>query len=187
MKQPSCKYCGSHSHYSYMCFQNPKRGQAIRRKYSKYKEGTVPKKDKLLHNEKDLDRRRIIMELDKYCSWIVRLRASDKWGVVSCYTCGKRIPWKAAHCCHFISRRFGGTRFDFENLKPGCERCNVALHGNLEVYRQKLSREIGEEGIARLEKNKNNKIPTVKLEEMLDGLKKEYKNLVEEKQKPLQK
>lgn len=183
-KQITCKYCGSHSHYSYMCFKNPKRRSAIKRKYSGYRAGVVPKRDKLLHNEKSLDRRRLIMELDKYCSWVVRLKASDKYGVVCCYTCGKKIPWKTAHCCHYISRRYGGTRFDFDNLHAGCEFCNVTLHGNLEKYKEHLLRDIGQDGIDKLEQNKNKKIPTSELKEMLENVKSEYKILVEEKKKP---
>ena len=180
-KQPTCKHCGSHSHWSYMCFQNPKRKSAIKRKYSQYKAGKVPKRDKLLSDEKSLDRKRLILELDRYCSLCVRLGASNRYGVVSCYTCGKKIPWRQAHCCHFISRRFGGTRFDFQNLRAGCENCNVALHGNLEVYRQRLAREIGEKAIAELEMKKNNKISTPELKEMLEIVKQKYKNIVEEK------
>lgn len=181
MKQPTCKICGSHSHYTYMCFQNPKRKAALKRKYSEFKAGKVPKRDKLLSNEKSLNRKRLILELDKYCSLYVRLKASNKYGVLSCYTCGKRIPWKTAHCCHFISRRFGGTRFDFDNLRAGCETCNVALHGNLEVYRKNLVKEIGEKAVDNLEQKKNQKIPTPDLEALLEEVKQKYKNLVAEK------
>lgn len=180
MKIPKCKICGG-PHYAYMCFQNPKRKYALKRKYSSYKAGVKPKKDKLLSNEKSLDRRRLTMELDKYCSWIVRLKASDKYGKITCYTCGKKIPWKMAHCCHFISRRYGGTRFDFDNLKAGCEYCNVALHGNLEAYRNHLLRDIGQAGIDNLEKKKMQKITTPELSSMLEKLKKDYKDLVEQK------
>lgn len=184
MKTPKCSICGG-PHYAYMCFQNPKRKYVIKRKYSGYKQGVKPKKDKLLKDEKSLNRRRLILELDKYCSWIVRLKASDKYGVITCYTCGKRVPYKMAHCCHYISRRYGGTRFDFDNLRAGCEYCNVALHGNLEKYKEHLLRDIGQDGIDKLEQNKNKKIPTPELKELLEKIKSEYKRIVEEKKKVL--
>lgn len=137
MKEVVCKNCGAKTHWTYQCWKNPrKRKYAIKRKYSGYKQGVKPKKDKLLRDEKSLNRRRLILELDKYCSWIVRLKASDKYGVITCYTCGKRIPYKMAHCCHYISRRYGGTRFDFDNLRAGCEYC---LTGEAELYREDFS------------------------------------------------
>lgn len=180
MKTPKCKICGG-PHYAYMCFQNPKRKYAIKRKYSGYKQGVKPKKDKLLRDEKSLNRRKLILELDKYCSWIVRLKASDKYGVITCYTCGKRVPYKMAHCCHYISRRYGGTRFDFDNLRAGCEYCNVALHGNLEEYRTRLISDIGINKVRDLEMKKNRKISTPELSELLSKLKKEYKELLAQK------
>lgn len=180
MKAPKCKICGG-PHYAYMCFQNPKRKYALKRKYSGYKAGVKPKRDKLLSNEKNLDRRRLTLELDKFCSLYVRLKASNKYGVLSCYTCGKRIPWKTAHCCHFISRRFGGTRFDLDNLRAGCEYCNVALHGNLEVYKSNLIKEIGEERVNKLNIKKSQKISTPDLEKLLADIKQKYENLVAEK------
>lgn len=179
-KTPKCRICGG-PHYAYMCFKNPKRKTAIKRKYSAYKRGVKPKKDKLLRTEKNLDRRLLIMELDKYCSWIVRIKASDKNGIVSCYTCGKRLPWKVVHNGHFKSRQFDGTRFDFDNMRPQCEVCNITLHGNIEKYREKLIKEIGEERVDNLNLKKSRKISTSELKEMLEDLKAQYKELIEEK------
>ena len=86
-----------------------------------------------------------------------------------------------AHCCHYISRRYGGTRFDFDNLRAGCEHCNVALHGNLEEYKTRLISDIGENKVRDLEMKKNRKISTPELSELLSKLKKEYKELLAEK------
>lgn len=63
--------------------------------------------------------------------------------------------------------------------------CNVALHGNLEEYRKHLLKDIGQDGINKLEQNKNKKIPTPELKEMLENVKSEYKKIVEEKKKVL--
>lgn len=177
MKIPKCPICGG-SHYKTFCYRNPRRKSILKQRYKK---GVASKNDTLLRNEKSLDRRKLIMELDKYCSWIVRLKASNEFGMINCYTCGKKIPINQAHCCHFISRRFGGTRFDFDNLRAGCENCNVVLRGNLEVYKKKLTKELGEEAIERLEQKKNLKIPTPELETLLKKVRQEYNNLVEQK------
>lgn len=181
-KQITCKYCGSHTHYSYMCFQNPKRKSALKRKYSQYKAGKTPKHDKVL-SAQTLDRKRLILELDKYCSLIVRISASDKYGVVNCYTCGKRIPWKLCDNGHYRSRQALQTRWDFLNCHCQCQNCNRLLRGNLSRYREHLVREIGENKVLELETRPAKKISTPELKEMLDDLKLKYKQVVEEKRK----
>ena len=180
-----CKYCGSTLHFSYQCFRNPKRGYAIKKKYEQvYKTGKTPKHDKMLSSQ-SLDRKRLIMELDRYCSLVVRISASNKFGVLSCYTCGKRISYKMCDNGHLKSRQFQGTRFDFDNMRPQCQNCNRTLKGNLVKYREKLAKEIGEERVNALDKKKSQKISTPELEELLKEVKTKYKKLVEEKKKSL--
>lgn len=179
MKIPKCKICGG-PHYKYQCFQNPKRKYALKRKYSEYKAGKTPKRDKVLSSQTS-ERKRLILELDKYCSLITRMSASDKFGVASCYTCGRRIPWKCLDCGHLISRQWLGTRFDFDNMRPCCQYCNRTLHGNLKIYRQNLTHEIGEERVNRLNLKKSVKPSTPQLEEMLQEVKQKYCELIENK------
>lgn len=179
MKTPKCKICGG-PHYKYQCFQNPKRKQALKRKYSEYKKGKVPKREKLLASQTN-PRKRLILELDRYCSLCVRIEASDKFGIASCFTCGKRYPYKMMDNGHYRSRQFGGTRFDFDNMRPQCQNCNRLLHGNLSRYRENLIREIGEERVDALDLKKNNKISTVELENLLVEIKNRYKNDIEKK------
>ena len=181
-KKGKCKFCGSDFHWSYQCRLNPKRGYTIKKKYEQaYKTGKTPKHDKLLSSQ-TLNRKRLIMELDKYCSLIVRISASNQFGILSCYTCGKRIPWKCSDCSHLISRQWLGTRFDFDNMRPCCQFCNRTLHGNLKIYRQNLTREIGEDRVNRLNLKKSSKLSTIQLEEILENIKQEYSSLVEKKQ-----
>ena len=179
MKIPKCKICGG-PHYAYQCFQNPKRKYALKRKYSEYKAGKAPKRDKVLSNQTS-ERKRLILELDKYCSLITRMSASDKFGVASCYTCGRRIPWKCLDCGHYITRQRIGTRFDFDNLRPQCQNCNRLLRGNLEIYKKHLLREIGQKKLDELELKKTNKITTPDLREMLEKVKGDYEVLVKRK------
>ena len=179
-KIPTCKLCGQKGHHKYQCFQNPKRKQAIKRKYSEYKAGKTPKRDKVLSFQ-SLNRKKLIVELDKYCSLITRIKASDKYGVVSCYTCGRRLPWKMTDCSHLISRQWLGTRFDFDNMRSCCQSCNRVLHGNLVIYRKNLINEIGEERVNRLNLKKSTKLSTVELDELLQNIKQQYRKLIEER------
>ena len=184
MKLPKCPICGG-PHYKSFCFKNPKRKKTLARKYKQaYRTGKTPKHDKVL-TKQSLDRKRLIMELDKYCSLIVRISASNQFGIAECYTCGKRIPWKYGDCSHLISRQWGGTRFDLTHLRFCCQHCNRDLHGNLKVFRKKLIKEIGQAKVDELDKKKSRKISTPELQEMLDGMKKKYKNLLEEKKKQI--
>ena len=176
---PKCKICGG-PHYKYQCFQNPKRKYALKRKYSEYKAGKTPRRDKVL-SAQTTARKRLILDLDKYCSLIVRIQASDKFGVASCFTCGRRLPYKMLDNGHFKSRQFVGTRFDFDNMRPQCQNCNRFLKGNLSQYRERLVNEIGEKRVDDLDKKKANKLSTPELEELLKELKLKYKNLIEKK------
>lgn len=180
-RKGKCKYCGSDFHWSYQCRLNPKRGKVLARKYKQaYKTGKTPKHDKLLSNQ-PLDRKRLIMELDRYCSLIVRISASNQFGIAKCYTCGRSIPWKYGDCSHLISRQWGGTRFDLTHLRFCCQHCNRDLHGNLRVFREKLIKEIGQAKVDELDKKKSRKISTPELQEMLDEMKTKYKKLIDER------
>ena len=132
-----CKYCGSTLHFSYQCYQNPKRGKALKRRYEQaYRTGKTPKHDKILANQ-SLDRKRLIMELDKYCSLIVRISASNRFGIAQCYCCGKSIPYKMGDCAHYISRQKMQSRFDIEsNLRINCTTC---LTGDATLYKWDFS------------------------------------------------
>lgn len=134
-KIPKCPLCGG-PHYKYMCFKNPKRGKTLARKYKKaYATGKVNKHDKVLVNQ-TLDRKRLIMELDRYCSLIVRIGASNKYGICSCYTCGKRVPFKLGDNGHYRSRQAMQTRWDFQNCHFQCTTC---LTGDATLYKWDFS------------------------------------------------
>lgn len=180
MKTPKCKICGG-PHYQYQCWKNPKRKSALKRKYNEFKAGKTPKRDKVL-SKQGITRKRLIVELDTYVSKIVRIGASDKFGVASCFTCGRRLPYKMLDCGHYKSRQYVGTRFDFDNVRPQCQNCNRVLHGNIKKYEPLLLREIGEERMNALEMKKTQKISTPDLEELLVKMKQKYKKLLAEKQ-----
>lgn len=71
---------------------------------------------------------------DRLCSWAVRYGEADQNGIVTCITCGKRLPAREAHCCHFIGRACRPLRWDPRNIHGGCPFCNTYLNGNLARY-----------------------------------------------------
>lgn len=174
-KLPVCPICGG-CHYQYACWKNPKRKSAFKAHF-KAVERTQKKKMGNLVSKQENDRKRVVERLDEVVSRYVRQYFADKNGICTCYTCGRRLPWKGMDCSHFISRRFNGTRFDLDNLRACCQHCNRVLHGNLEKYREHLLRDIGEERIRALDRKKNQKISTPELEAMLEEYKDLLKNL----------
>lgn len=62
---------------------------------------------------------------DEITSQYIRQKYADHAGNVTCVTCGKVLPWKEAHCAHYIERAAKGTRWLEENLHPACPSCNV--------------------------------------------------------------
>ena len=142
-KLPTCPYCGKIGHYGYQCYQK-------NRILYQRKKKTTPKPLKTRSNKrlgvkkvnissakkKDQSlRRKLIKDLDKYCSWYTRLSASDKNGIMTCYCCGTRLPWRLGDCAHYCKRSYMGTRWDLDNLKPNCVTCNRYKNGNYTAFK----------------------------------------------------
>ena len=89
-----------------------------------------------------------------YSQW-VRLSASDDNGYCQCYTCKTVKKWSEMECGHYIDRGNKGTRFLPINTHPQCFQCNHEKRGNLDVYRENLVRDYGEEAIQELEAQKH--------------------------------
>lgn len=71
-----------------------------------------------------------IDQADKAYSLLVRLRAADSKGMVTCVTCGVREHWTDVDCGHFIPRQHMATRFDARNTGPQC-RVDNRVRGGL--------------------------------------------------------
>lgn len=185
MKTPKCKYCHKLGHYESSCWKKAwdyrlNRGKMrSKASNSRSKVGLGSKAGKLSSSEQN-ERRKLIKELDSVTSLVVRLDACDGKGMITCYTCGVRIPWKQAHCCHFWKRRRFNTRWDLENLRAGCPRCNVTLNGNYEVYLPKLRKELGEEKYWELSRRAHStqKVTTLEMRELLDSRTQELKTII---------
>lgn len=59
-------------------------------------------------------------------------------------------------------------------MRPQCQWCNRELHGNLDVYREKLTDELGEEKIAELHRQTYQKLYDTDIEAMIP----EYEGLL---------
>ena len=176
MKKPRCKYCGEIGHYAYQCFKKAKAEYALKREL-KPLGATLAAKTMTNPTRKQNARKRLICELDKVTSELVRKSHADKNGLVYCYTCGIRKPYTEIDCGHYRSRRHIQTRFDLNNLKPQCIACNRYKHGNLEIYRQKLVRELGEEKVREIETRPSTKITELELEQLIKERKQAIENL----------
>lgn len=86
------------------------RGLNVQRKTSRIKRPPLPS---------------LIDHADRLTSRYIRQKYADHAGNVTCITCGKVLPWKEAHCAHFIGRSAKMTRWLEENLHPACCGCNT--------------------------------------------------------------
>lgn len=174
---PTCPICGG-CHYKYACWKNPDRKNALRSHFKGVEARKTKKKVNNTFTAQDA-RKDLIYKLDLVVSKYVRQYYADKNGICTCYTCGKRLPWKGMDCGHCISRRFTNTRFELDNLRCQCQFCNRNLHGNYEVYYPKLRKELGQQRFDELWQmaRGGDKISTVELEVLLNKYKNMLKNL----------
>ena len=89
-------------------------------------------------------RSQAIKKLDKVFSLYIRQRAADNFGMVDCYTCGKRKHWKEVDAGHFQSRAKFSTRWDDQNVKAQCKHCNMTNGGQQYQFGLMLDQEYGE-------------------------------------------
>jgi len=63
-----------------------------------------------------------------------RMEEADRWGMVTCVTCGKRVHWKEADGGHFISRTYSSHKLNPKNINPQCKGCNRFGHKVADDY-----------------------------------------------------
>jgi len=81
-------------------------------------------------------------KLWKLFSIFIRQRDQGK-----CFTCGVIKPWKQMQAGHFKHRKLD---YDERNINCQCPRCNKFLHGNLDIYAEKLEEKYGHGILQRL-------------------------------------
>lgn len=78
------------------------------------------------------------------CKRIIRQRYGNKDGTFTCYTCGAHLDTPSkAQTGHFIPSSVcsAAMRYDLDNLRVQCYRCNINLSGNWIEYEARLLRE----------------------------------------------
>lgn len=79
---------------------------------------------------------------------LVRLKASDDNGYVSCVVCGVTRHYKdRMQGGHFISRAKVATKLMLENIHPECSGCNMPGSGHEAGYASYMLDMYGQEGI----------------------------------------
>lgn len=120
---------------------NCRNKQKINKQLSKGQVRSIASKIYKLQDRQEAERSYLIHDLDDIVSKYIRIRESDKYGYVSCYTCGLNDSWTKMDCGHYISRKFMGLRWDVRNLKPQCKKCNQFMDGNISIYESNLELE----------------------------------------------
>lgn len=116
---------------------------------------------------------------------LVRLKAADEDGIVTCCTCGIRRKWNdQMDGGHFIERSYLGTKLLEENIHPQCKTCNGPFggtpKGNPVAYTLFMIDTYGREFLDELEqlKNTSKKYTRSEIEEIKADLKKQIAELV---------
>ena len=92
-----------------------------------------------------MKRSTIVKKLDKIFSIWVRSKDADHAGMVDCFTCGVTKSWKyEIDAGHFQSRGKYATRWDEQNVKPQCKRCNGFRGGEQYLFSKHLDLEHGD-------------------------------------------
>lgn len=89
---------------------------------------------------------RAIDRADEHFSKYIRLIRATVSGnsvVVECYTCRNYFHIKKMDCGHFIGRGHHTVRWDVNNARPQCTKCNKFQQGKHFEFEQRLLKGIG--------------------------------------------
>lgn len=117
-------------------------------------------------------------KLDEVFSLYIRQRDSVN-GAGWCISCGCQVNVKEADNGHYIDRKHMATRFNENNCNIQCKSCNQFKKGNIEQYRKRLIRKIGEEAVVELEALRNTmvKYSQTEINELIIVYKQKIKDL----------
>jgi len=92
-----------------------------------------------------MKRSTLVKKLDKIFSIWIRSKDADHAGMVDCFTCGVTKNWKyEIDAGHFQSRGKYETRWNEQNVKPQCKRCNGFRGGEQYRFAKNLDALYGE-------------------------------------------
>lgn len=85
-------------------------------------------------------------DLWKLVSLYTKLKYSKDSVYVACYTCGINLRVGDPNCQaghYLVKSAFPVHYFNEDNIRVQCEKCNMFLKGNVEIFRKRLINEIG--------------------------------------------
>lgn len=123
------------------------RGGGLKRKGLKSKSGLSP-----FHKSSN-PRSVLVSKLDRAFSNFIRTKYQRPDGRVKCFTCPAVLPYNIIQCGHFVSRKYEEIRWDPDNARPQCERCNCFEDGKPDVFEEKLRKEIGDDRVDELKQS----------------------------------
>ena len=88
-------------------------------------------------------RARLHDELVSLFSEYVRRKEADDMGVVTCFLCGKELPWEYSVLMHFQPRKELGLAFNETANHAGCAGCNGKPNGDWPNCARKLDKVYG--------------------------------------------
>ncbi len=107
---------------------------------------------------------------DMWHSRYVRLIGATVYGdmaIGECYTCGSFNNIKKMDCGHYIGRGHHTVRWEVNNARPQCTKCNCYQGGKHFEFEQRLLKEIGSAAVQEL-KDKANEIADYSVAEVRD-------------------
>lgn len=102
-------------------------------------------------------RQKAMDNADMWFSRYIRLKHSEIHGTVGysesycrCFTCGNYYSVKNIDCGHYIGRGEKHFRFNEDNARPQCKKCNRFKQGEHKMFHSNLIKEIGSERVDQL-------------------------------------
>ena len=84
----------------------------------------------------------LISIADTCFSKYIRNKYADENGIVSCFTCDTLLKISQITLGHFIGRKNKSVRWHIHNGRPQCIECNNHKGGNIDIFRERLEKEI---------------------------------------------
>lgn len=140
--------------------------------------GTSSHKKKKQKKKPLQGRKQKINLADRYFSRYIRLKYSHE-GKCKCATCSANYEIRFMDNGHFISRGNFSTRYQEDNCRPQCKKCNYYKHGEHAKFRDKLIEEIGIDRVEQLEQlgRKSEKLTNDQLDEIIETYRNKYKEI----------
>ena len=119
-------------------------------------------------------------ELWKHYALYIKRKYSTDGEYCNCFTCGANLQIGTSNCqCgHYYTKKgYPALYFNENNTRPQCFHCNINLSGNTPIFRENLIAEIGESGVAELDKHRHDTIKWSRSE--LEELIEKYKSKIQ--------